>query len=227
MQVRVVTLTGHLGSMGQVATLVARDLGFQLAGRELMIEAASALGWTEEQVEAFDERTGGAGGRLTRFLHRIIEQSAASGLDPSGLEATFASSYGDTAVPEMRASDRLYFDTLTSVLRSLADEGGVVLVGRGGQALFADRDDAVHVRIACAAEERARRVAVREGIEADAARTRVEESDREREAWHEKYFGIDYHSPYHYHLVVNTGSLSDTLAASLVVEAVRGLEAVG
>ena len=225
MQVRVVTLTGHLGSMGEVATLVARDLGFQLAGRELMIEAASALGWTEQQVEAFDERTGGAGGRLTRFLHRLIEQSAASGLDPSGLEATFASSYGDTSAPEMRASDRLYFDTLTSVMRALAEEGGVVLVGRGGQALFADREDTVHVRVACAAEERARRVAASERIEEQQARARVEESDREREAWHEKYFGIDYRSPYHYHLVVNTGPLTDVLAVQLIVAAVRGLEA--
>ena len=225
MQVRVVTLTGHLGSMGEVAALVARDLGFQLAGRELMMEAASALGWTEEQVEAFDERTGGAGGRLTRFLHRLIEQSAASGLDPSGLETTFAASYGDTSMPEMRASDRLYFDTLTSVMRALAEEGGVVLVGRGGQAHFADRDDAIHVRVACPAEERASRVSAREGVEVEEALARVEESDREREAWHEKYFGIEYRSPYHYHLVVNTGELSDALAAQLIVVAVQGLEA--
>jgi cytidylate kinase len=210
--------------MGEVATLVARDLGFQLAGRELMIEAASALGWTEEQVEAFDERTGGAGGRITRFLQRLIEQSAASGLDPSGLESTFASTYGDTAAPEMRASDRLYFDTLTSVMRALAEEGGVVLVGRGGQALFADRDDTVHVRVACSAEERARRLAARGIIETDEAPARVEESDRQREAWHKKYFDIDYRSPYHYHLVVNTGPLPDRLAAQLIVATVRGLE---
>jgi cytidylate kinase len=66
------------------------------------------------------------------------------------------------------------------------------LVGRGGQALLANRADALHVRVVCPAEERIRRIAQRDAMDADAARTRVEESDHQREAWHDKYLGIDY-----------------------------------
>ncbi len=64
----VITLTGHLGSMGTIAVRVAREMEFDLADRELMMEAAAALGWSEEDVEAFDERTSGLGGRLTQLL---------------------------------------------------------------------------------------------------------------------------------------------------------------
>ena len=58
-----------------------------------------------------------------------------------------------------------------------------------------------------------------------AARTRIEDSDRQREAWHRKYFGIDYESPYQYDLVLNSGRLTDELAAATVVHLVHGLRA--
>jgi cytidylate kinase len=212
----IVTLTGHLGSMGSVATLVAHHLGYRLAGRELMLEAAEALGWSEERVQEFDERTGGLGRRLSEFF----EHWAAGQANLGTLVSAYSMPYAE-AVNAARPADERYIEALTTVMTALADEGDVVLVGRGGQALFADRRDAVHVRVVCPLEERTRRIAFREELPESEARARIEDSDSQREAWHKKYFGIDYRSPYHYSLVVNTGRMSDPFAADLIVQVAR------
>jgi hypothetical protein len=212
----ILTLTGHLGSMGDVGTLVAENLGYKLVGRELVAEAAQALGWEAAQAQEFDERTGGLGGWLrSLFEHYSIHEAMAT-----DLVAAYGMTYGDAAGAIGGTGER-YIEALRQVMTTFADSGNVVLVGRGGQALFADRPDATHVRVACAVDERARRIARRDQVSEDEARATVLESDKQREAWHSKYFNIDYRSPYHYHMVVNTGKLSDEFAAQLITDLVR------
>jgi cytidylate kinase len=218
----VVTMTGHLGSMGEVAHLVGQRLDYDVVDRELLIEAGEALGWSEEQVTAFDERTEGQGGRLVRLLRGFLERAGQSDLGTlagGGMESVLTRTYSETAAAEMRPDDERYIAALREIIEQLAERGDIVLVGRGGQAVLAGRPDTLHVRVACPVEERARRVSERDGQPLDEARVRVRHSDEQREAWHQKYFEIDYRAPYHYHLVVNTGLLSDEDAADLVVRA--------
>lgn len=221
----VVTLTGHLGSMGAIAQLTARKLDYGLADRELMIEAANALGWSEEDVAAFDERTSGLGSRLTRLLRGFVERAGMSNVDPmmaaGGLETVLVRTYGDTASAEMRPDDQRYIEALKALIGEFAERGKVVIVGRGAQAMLADHDQTLHVRVVCPQEERIARIVRRDEMDAAAATKRVKDSDQQREAWHQKYFDIDYRSPYHYHLVVNSGRLTDENAAQLIVEAVH------
>lgn len=141
-----------------------------------------------------------------------------------GLEVIVEQTYGETAGPEMRREDMLYIEALRALVRSFADRDNMVLVGRGSQAMLAEREETLHVRVVCPVEERVRRVAGRYEMSEGDARERVERSDRNREQWHRKYFDIDYRSPYHYHVVVNSGRLSDDVAAHLVVQAVQDRE---
>lgn len=223
----VITLTGHLGSMGDIARRCAWELGYDLMDRELALEAARSIGLDEAAVARLDERTGGLGGRLRSLLIDFLERSGQAGIDvalPGGeAESLLLRSYGEAAAAEMGPEDERYIAGLRALVLSLAERGGIVLVGRGAQAILAEHPGTLHVRVACAAEERVRRIAARDGMTADAARRRVEDSDAQREAWHRKYFGIDYRAPYHYHLVVNSGRLADEDAAALVVSAARML----
>jgi cytidylate kinase len=212
----IVTLTGHLGSMGDVGTLVAKELGYRLVGREIINEAAETLGWPVELAQNFDERTGGFG----RWFSDLLERVAVSSVNATEVMGMYAMPYGD-AVGRAGVTSDQYMEALTAAMTAFADQGDVVLVGRGGQALFANRPDAVHIRVACPVEERARRIARRDNVEVAAAQATIEESDRQREAWHAKYLGIDYRSPYHYSLVVNTGRLNDESAAAIIADAVR------
>src|SRR5207244_321674 len=156
-------------------------------------------------VAAFDERTSGLGGRLTRLLRAFVERAGMTNVDPllspGTLESVLGRTYGETAVPDMRPDDLQYLETLKSVILDLTGRGSVVIVGRGAQALLADHPDALHVRVVCDLDERIRRVAERDGMTIEDASARIKESDTQREAWHQKYFGIDYRSPYLYHVV--------------------------
>lgn len=223
----VVTMTGHLGSMGSIARETARALGYHVMDRELALEAAGALGWDETEVQAFDERTSGQGSRLMRLLQSFVERSGTGGaegmLAGGAVEAVMIRTYGDTASPTMLPDDERYIEQLHHLIRSLAEQGDIVLVGRGAQAILADDADTVHVRVACLPEERIRRIAARDEMTLEDATKRVTDSDTQREAWHRKYFDLDYRAAYHYHLMVNSGQLSDEQATALVVEAVRQL----
>jgi cytidylate kinase len=216
----VVTLTGHLASMGEVGTLVAQSLGYRLVGREIVAEAAKSLGWRAGQADEFDERTGGLGSWLRNLVEHYVEHSAAEPSDLLDPVAAYGMTYADAAGAVGPTSDQ-YIDALRTVMTAFADADNVVLVGRGGQALFAERPGVTHIRVACPVEERARRIARRDQITEEAALAAVQESDRQRASWHSKYFGIDYRSPYHYHLVVNTGRLSDAFAAQIITEVAR------
>lgn len=220
-----VTLTGHLGSMGTIDERVAEALGYSLLDRELLVEAAQALGWDEEEVQAFDERTHGQGGRLTRLLRAFLEHSPGAVGDSEGL-SLLAATYAETAATGMQPQDRRYIEALKGLMAQVAERGDAVIVGRGGQAVLAGRRDVVHVRVVCDLEERVRRIARRDLMSADSARARVVDSDQQREAWHQKYFNIDYRSPYLYHLVVNSGWITDEQASDLIVRLVRQLAAV-
>jgi len=55
-----------------------------------------------------------------------------------------------------------------------------VIVGRGGQVLLADRRDVLHVRVVAPLEHRVVYVALREGLDMDTARARVQAKDRAR-----------------------------------------------
>ena len=51
----------------------------------------------------------------------------------------------------------MYIETMTEVMKGYALEGNVVIVGRGGQAIFKNSKDASHFRIVCDPEERIKR----------------------------------------------------------------------
>ena len=216
----VVTLTGDLGSMGTIAARVADALGYALADRELLAEASRALGWSAEEVADFDERTHGRGGRLARLLRDFVEQAPMADQDIDGFGPLIASTYADTAGEAMRPRDAQYIDVLSALIRNFAERGDVVIVGRGAQALLAEHEEAVHVRVVCDEAERIGRIAARDQMTAESARGRVEDSDRQRNAWHRKYFDIEYESPHLYDLVVNSGRMPDEVAAGVIVHLV-------
>jgi len=215
----VVTLTGHLGALGVIPAMVADRLGYRLVGRELVAQAGAALGWSPEEADDFDERTGGLGRRLADLFDRL----ALTQPEVGGFVSTFTMSYADATGIGATAGER-YFAELRQLIEAVAAEGDVVIVGRGGQAILADHPEATHFRVACPQEVRAQRVDQRDHQGIEAARALVEHSDREREAWHSRYLGIDYRSPYHYSLVLNSDAMPDDLVARIITEVVEARE---
>ena len=93
------------------------------------------------------------------------------------------------------------------VVRAAANTGHVVIVGRGGQFLLADRRDVLHLRIVAPLELRVAYVTRREEPNINAARVRVQEKDRARDRNMQIQFHRKPDDPHLYDLVINTAVL--------------------
>jgi cytidylate kinase len=223
----VVTLSGQTGSGArELGRLAAQRLQIDYVDQEILLREASALGVPVESVASRDERTAGLGERLAAMFRRFLERSAAAGaadptLGPSGLDLVLRRTYGEAAEEQHEISDDEYLQALTSIIREVAAQGDVLIVGRGSQVILRDWPNALHVLVVAPLEERARYVAERDELSAEEATRRVQESDRGRARFHQKFFHCDVDDPTLYHLTLNTGCLTADLAAHVVVQAAR------
>jgi cytidylate kinase len=105
------------------------------------------------------------------------------------------------------------------VIRGLAREGNVLVVGRGGQVLLRKYPCALHVQIVAPMRDRINAVMTREGLPWRAAQSRVRASDRARFDYLRRYHDVNWLDPTLYHLVLNTGRVSVVTAVNLIVSA--------
>lgn len=117
--------------------------------------------------------------------------------------------------PEAR---RAYEQAVREVMEDLALEGDVVIVGRAGQVILADRSDVLHVRVIAPMRLRVERIAAMQNIPTAAARAQVEQSDRTRRDHLQGYHGVDWDDPQLYDLVLNTAGLTVEGCVDLVCQ---------
>jgi cytidylate kinase len=125
----IITVSRLYGSGGsEVAALVARELGWSLLDNGVVDQVASRLGITRAQVAAREER-------VPSLVERITDALALGSQE---------------WITPMTAARRGPTDEqLIEVTRHVVDEavasGPLVIVGRGAQAMLAERADALHI----------------------------------------------------------------------------------
>lgn len=117
---------------------------------------------------------------------------------------------------------RRYLIFIESALLSFAEKGNVVIRGRGAPLLLREVAHALRIRIMAPFEVRVERVMEEEGLDQKAAWARVKAFDREQAARLEYLFGVDWRSPEHYDLVVNTLRGAFQAYVDLIVHAAKG-----
>ena len=114
-----------------------------------------------------------------------------------------------------------YFEALGQLMRELAEQGNVVLVGRGGSRFLYDVPRAFHVRLVASMPIRVRRVMEYRWVREGTARKLIADSDSRRGNFYESYFGADWSSPLEYHVTANSGRLGVTAVDALQLAAER------
>jgi cytidylate kinase len=104
-------------------------------------------------------------------------------------------------------------------IRQLAEQGNVILIGRGANLITSGLDHVFHVRLTGSLEKRAEHVRETQGLSPKAALEQIQREDRGRERYLKKYFGREPADPLLYHLVVNTDLVSYENAARLIADA--------
>ena len=198
-QIRAVTISREYGSGGgEVATHLARRLGWDLVDHAIVERTAHALGTTVEDAEAHDESRGGIIAQLLTAMQNVYPP------------------YVVGAPPEAMLLAEDYRRTMDEIVRAAAARGRVVIVGRASQVILADRQDVMHVRVVAPFAQRVAYVMRREGLDHHAAEERIHRKEHERASYLEREY---HHRPDEaplYDLVVNTSRLDLESAVNVV-----------
>ena len=227
----VVTSNGQTGSGGQdVAVRVARLLEVDYVDRLILAEAARRVGATIEAVEQKELRKLGLRDRIARFIQIMLERSAMSGAGGEpyfgpGVEALLARQYAEVSdepiTAEQQLDDKRFIEVTTAVINELADEGNVVIVGRGSNVILKSRPDVFHVGFVAPLELRISNIMEREQlIWKDAGRFTVD-NEKAREGYFKKFFKVNPNDPSLYHMMVNLGYTDTKTAAEMVAHAAK------
>jgi len=202
----VITITRQYASGGsEVARLAAADLRWDVIDNEFVDEVARRAGLAPDEVAQRDERAPGLLERLARTL-------------AAGSPELFIATAG---VPRVEPDEAAIVRLTERVIAEAAAHGRIVLVGRGAQAVLAQRPDALHVYVVAAKPWRGKLAVERLGVNPAEAERVVDETDRRRDQYVRTYYGRHRQDMVNYDLVVNTEKLGIDGAAALVVAEAR------
>jgi len=207
--VGVVTISRQYGAGGiRVAADVAKALRFRAVDREIAEETARRVGMDPGVVEALDERAPAIMEELGFVLNAAPPLGVGLVTEP---------------VASLAVDDRALCETTRAVILSMADAGGFVIVGRGGQAILRGRPDACHLALVADLEVRVKRIMSWQDVDEAEARKRCRRFDHERAGYVRKYYGVDIADPALYHAMLDTSAALDEAAREATEVATRVL----
>ena len=182
----IITIGRQFGSGGkEVGIRVAKELGIPCYDKELLKEAARKSGLSEKILESFDERP-------KSLLYSIAMDSYIFSLPGSGA--------GDSLEQQVYLAT---FDTI----RSLADAGPCVIIGRCADYALSEKANRLSLFIYAPLQDRIARVAKRQNLSPEKARTLIQRTDRRRASYYEYYSAQRWGSVDSYDFCLNSSSL--------------------
>lgn len=202
-----ITITRQYASGGSdIAQLAARALGWTVIDNEFVDEVARRAGLPRDEVAQREERAPGLLERLARTL------AAAS-------PELFIT---ESAVSDAERDEAAIHKMTERIIHEAAIEGRAVVVGRGAQALLAQRPDALHVYVVASKPWRMKLAVERLGVDPASVEKVLDETDKRRDQYVKTYSGRVRRDVENYDLVVNAERLGiDGAAAVIVAEAKR------
>jgi cytidylate kinase len=121
----------------------------------------------------------------------------------------------------------VYDEMARSAIDDLAASHNIVILGSGGQFLFAHVAASVHVQIVAPLPYRIARIMRTSQADRDGAEKIIEDRDREKEIFLKTLYGKDWRDPAYYDLVLNIDHFSNDVAVEIIVKAAqaKGIEA--
>jgi len=105
---------------------------------------------------------------------------------------------------------------VAETIRTLAVNGFVVVVGRGGNFVTRDLPRGFHVRLVAPLEWKVERIARLSGVKPKEAEKIITEKSRERDGFYREYLKFDSTDPVNYDLIINNARYDAREAAEIV-----------
>jgi len=203
--IKIVTIEREYGSGGgEIAQLLAEQLGWKLWDQLLTEEIARLAECSKAVVELREERTDPLYYRLFKsFLRGSYEGS----LNAHKLKVVDSESI-------LKLTERV-------VLRA-AQTGNSVIVGRGSQQFLKDRQDTLRIFLYAPREDKVRRLLARGKSEKEAEQL-VDTVDRERADFIQKFFHVEWPNRTLYHTMINT-AIGDPGVLHMILDFMKSLD---
>jgi cytidylate kinase len=184
--IKIITIEREYGSGGgEIAQLVAQQLGWKLWDHLLTEEIAKLANCPKAVVEVREER---ADPLYYRLFKSFLRGSYEGSLNAHKLKVVDSESI-------LKITQR--------VVEQVSKEGNSVIVGRGSQHFLMHRQDTLRVFLYAPREDKVRRLLARGKSQADAEQL-VDTVDRDRRDFIQKYFGVEWPDRGIYHTMINT-----------------------
>lgn len=212
----VITISRQYGSGGdEIASRVCELLGYRYFDKRMMAQVASEMGLTSKEViDSQEDRH-----EILSFFDRLFGHKV--------MEAWVSTDEASGArIVELGELDsKRYVTMVRDLIQTAAEQGDVVIMGRGGQAILKDQPGVLHVRLEAPFDLRVRRVSEQQKFaNPAAARDFVAGRDRAGADYIRTYYGADWDDSALYHLTLNTGLWDTESAAQIIADAVRRLK---
>src|SRR6202049_3548582 len=206
LMIKIVTIEREYGSGGgEIAQLLATQLGWKLWDQLLTEEIARLANCPKAVVEVREERTDPLYYRLFKsFLRGSYEGS----LNAHKLNVVDSESI-------LKITER--------VVQHAAKTGNSVIVGRGSQHFLRNREDALRVFLYAPVEEKVRRLLARGKSESEAQEL-VDTVDRDRVDFIQRYFGVEWPNRAVYHTMINT-AIGDEAVVHMILDLMKTVDA--
>ena len=204
--IKIITIEREYGSGGgEIAQLLAKQLGWKLWDQLLTEEIARLAECPKAVVQLREERTDPLYYRLFKsFLRGSYEGS----LNAHKLKVVDSESI-------LKLTER--------VVLHAAKTGNSVIVGRGSQQFLKNRQDTLRIFLYAPREEKVRRLLAR-GKNQNEAEQLVDTVDRERADFIQKFFHVEWPDRTLYHTMINT-AIGDQAVLHMILDFMKSLDA--
>jgi len=195
----VITISRQFGTGGKaLGMMIADELGYDFADNDIIQRLAKEANVSAKWIRSFEKE---AGSNLSRFISKMVSKR-----------------WLDRVLSDERGylDEQIYLDYMVLIIAQIADEGNVVILGRGSQYILDDHPDAFHIFMTDEFEHRVKFMMERHDMTEGSAIRLVKNEDQRRKQLYQNLMKKDFNDPALYHLVLNMGKIDLPRALKIV-----------
>lgn len=196
----VITISKESGTESeQVASLLAKKLGWEYIGKQLVARLAKELRISESEVEAFRQD---AQWRLLRFVDRYT--------------CTLVQKVVDREHGCLE--DKNYFEAVKKLVEDVYQAGNAIIIGWGGQCLLRGKPGVLHVRLRKDDEGKIKTIMSKYRLDRKAAKDYIAREEGDSKSLIKHYFKEDWNDARLYDLIIDMGKTPVEQAVEMIIK---------
>jgi len=200
----VITISRQFGAGGKtLGKMIAGEMNYTFADSDIIQQIAKEANVSSHWVESFEKE---AGSKMSRLISSMVSQR-----------------WIDRVLKDERGylDEQIYLDYLVLIVAKIADEGDVIILGRGSQYILDDHPDAYHVLLIDELEHRIKFIVENYKVSEKRAARIVSSEDKRRLALYSRLGKKDYDNPSLYHMVLNMNRLTLEQAKEIICDTIK------